>query len=184
MIIRRQRVRNRPPLPIVILLITNFLSIRDIVLININIDFIPDLTGSRDREKLRQKPIHSTRNKDASEIIDVVNVLRANGDVPADGTGKSDDVDQNTGEVGGVGAPREPIFVIVWISLAGAVYGFNVEVAAANDVIVADHDAGDGGKEKGVSREVSGELVGGGDKFPLDDVSYFHPSGHLFFIFL
>ncbi len=42
----------------------------------------------------------------------------------------------------------------------------DLEVAVADEVVVGDDDAGDGGEEDGVSGEVGGEVVGGGEKVP------------------
>ncbi len=54
---------------------------------------------------------------------------------------------------------------------AGRVEVFDLEVTAADEIVVADDDAGDGGEEHGVGAEVGSEVVGGGEKVPGEGVS-------------
>lgn len=42
----------------------------------------------------------------------------------------------------------------------GTVQGLGAEIASADEVVVADDDAGDGGKEDRVGAEVNDEVVG------------------------
>jgi hypothetical protein len=43
---------------------------------------------------------------------------------------------------------------------AGGVQCLDLQVAPSDQVVIADHDAGDGGQEDGVGAEIHGELVG------------------------
>ena len=52
---------------------------------------------------------------------------------------------------------------VVWGVLLGGVEVFDLEVAATDQVVVGDDDAGDGGEEDGVGGEVGGEVIGGGE---------------------
>lgn len=48
----------------------------------------------------------------------------------------------------------------------GRVEIFDLEVAFTDDVVITDDDACDGRKKDGVSAEIGGEVVGGGEEFP------------------
>lgn len=54
---------------------------------------------------------------------------------------------------------------------AGRVEVFDLVVAAADEVVVTDNDAGDGGEEDGVGAQVRGEVVGRREKVPGEEVS-------------
>lgn len=140
----------RPSISTIILLITDLLPIRNGKIINIDIDLVPVVTRRRHGEQPCEDVVHPTGNDHAGEVVDVVDILRADGNVPADGAGEADYVDQDAGEVGGVGAPGESVAEEIGVCFAGAVQGFDVQVAAADYVVVADHDAGNGGEEEGV----------------------------------
>ena len=48
----------------------------------------------------------------------------------------------------------------------GGVEFADLVVALADEVIIADYDAGNGGEEHGVGGEIGGEIVGGGEEIP------------------
>lgn len=43
---------------------------------------------------------------------------------------------------------------------------FDLEVSAADEVVIANHDTGDGGKEDGVGGEVGGEVISARQQVP------------------
>lgn len=76
-------------------------------------DFHPDIARSRGRAQSTKQIISAACNDEAAEEVQVVDILRADGDFNANGTYEADNVDQNPGNVGGVGAPVEAEIVIV-----------------------------------------------------------------------
>ena len=113
-----------------------------------------------------QQPVCPARDQEAAEEIQVVDVGGTLGDGLADGADEADDVDEDAADVGGVAPPVEAEGVVVRGRGAGGVEVFDLEVAAADEVVVADNDACDGGEEDGVGAEVGGEVVGGGEEVP------------------
>lgn len=97
---------------------------REIRSIKILTNLIPNLTRPRQREKVTKKVINKRRNNNTREIIHIIHILRTNGDFGTDCTGKSDDVDQDSTEIGCVGAPGEAQCVVIWVVFARAVEGF------------------------------------------------------------
>ena len=119
-------------------------------ILNIDINLVPRSTCLRNGEEPRESEVHTTGNKDTGEIVNVVDVFRADRDFATHSTGEADDVDQDTADVGGIGAPRETASVVVAVCFAGAVERVDVQVALSDDVVVTDHDTGNGGEEEGV----------------------------------
>lgn len=133
---------------------------------NLIAHFHPDIAGRRDRADFAKNPVGDASNQESSKEIEVVNALGANGHFAANGTGKAHDVDEDTGNVGGVAAPMETQGVVVWTGFLARVEISDLQVALAHDVIVTDHDAGNGRKEDRVRGEISGEVVGVGEEVP------------------
>ena len=96
---------------------------------------------------MRQQPIHAARNDKPAEEIQVVDVGSALGYGPADCTDESDDVDQDTADVGCVAPPVEAEGVEIRSVRLGGVEVFDLQVAFADEVVIADDNPRDGGEE-------------------------------------
>lgn len=121
----------------------------------------PDIRHRRDRGDLAQDPVRAGSDDETTEEIKIVDVLRAHGHLLADRADEADDVDEDAGNVGSVSAPVEAEPEIVWGGFTGGVELLDLEIAAADEVVVGDDDTGDGGQEDGVCGEVGGKVVGG-----------------------
>ena len=106
-------------------------------------DFIPVRARRRDREEPRQEIVRGTRNKEATEEVQVVDICRAFGHGLANGSDEPNNVDKDAANVGRVAAPREAEGVEVWRVRLGRVEIFDLEVAFSDDVVIADDDARD-----------------------------------------
>lgn len=140
------------------------------------LDLAPDLQPRiRHRRHHRDKPtedkIRPRAHDEPAEIVQVVEILRSQRRrLPArrltDRAHEPDDIDEDARDVRRVGAPVEAEGVVVGPRLLGAVEVLDLVVALADEVVVADHDAGDGGEEDGVGGEVGGEVVGAREEVP------------------
>ena len=63
----------------------------------------------------------------------------------------------------------EAVSEVVRCRFAGRVEVLYLVVTAADDVVVADNDAGDRGEEDGVGGKVGCEVVGGGEEVPVGE---------------
>ena len=133
---------------------------------NLLAHLVPIIAPGLHMPHLGQQPVRSPRHKEAAEEIQVIDVGCALGDGFPDRADEADDVDEDAADVGCVAAPVETEGVVVGGGGPGGVEVFDLEVALADDVIIADDDAGDGGEEDGVGAEVGGEIVGGGEEVP------------------
>lgn len=124
-------------------------------------NFIPVRTRCRDRRNLTQHPIRASRHNESTEEVQIVDVGGARRHRLPNRSNETDNVDEDTADVGCVAAPVEAEGEVVGGAFLGAVQVFDLVVAFADDVVVADHDTGDGGEEYRVGAEVRGEVVGG-----------------------
>jgi len=108
---------------------------------------------------MRQKPVRPPSNNKSAEEIQVVDVRCTFRHGFPDGADEADDVDEDAADVGGVAAPVEAEGEEVGGRGLGGVEVADLKVAVADEVVVADDDAGDGGEEDGVGGEVGGEVV-------------------------
>lgn len=133
-------------------------------------DLVPDLhppiARRRHREEPAQQVVCPARHDEAAEEVEVVQVRRPLGHLLPNRPDEPDDVDQDPADVRRVPAPGEPKGVVVGGAGPGGVQVADLKVALADEVVVADDDAGDGGEEDGVGGEVGGEVVGGGEEVP------------------
>ena len=133
--------------------------IRQPHIINILAHLRPLIRDRRDREELAQQPVHARRNDEASKEVDVVDIHRWSRNVIPDGADKPDDVDEDTRNIRRVPAPVQTSGVVIRGRFSCGVEVSNLKITLANEVIVGDHDAGDGGEEDGVGGEVEDEVV-------------------------
>ena len=129
----------------------------------------PPLTTSRNRTNLAQGPVGQARHDEASEEVDVVDVFGTLRHRLPNGSNKPDNVDQDAADVRGVSAPVETKGEVVRCCFASRIEVGDLVIAAADDVVVADDDARDRGKEDGVGGQVSSEVIGGGEEVPIDE---------------
>lgn len=85
----------------------------------------------------------SSLDDEAAEKVEVIDVLCALGYGCSDGAGESNDVDEDTSNVGGKAAPMETITEVVGTSLESRVKIADLKVAFADPIVVANHDASD-----------------------------------------
>ena len=155
--------------PILVITATNTLlikrsltsTIRNTNIANLIPNLIPVRTRRRNGGYRTQRPISTPSNEEPAEEVQIVDVRCTLGHRPSDRTNKSDDVDQDTADIGRVAAPMEAKGEEIWGPALGAVQILDLEVAFAHDVVVADDDAGDGGEEDRVSAKIGREIVGG-----------------------
>jgi hypothetical protein len=108
LIILRQRIGNRTRAFSIrsILLIYNGLSVCNRkLLVSIDVDFVPVGAHPGDGEEAHEEVVDSCGDDEAGEVIQVVDVLCTSGDFPADGTGETDDIYQDSANVRRIGAP-------------------------------------------------------------------------------
>lgn len=129
----------------------------------------PHIARSRNREKAAEQPVRQARNNKAAEEIEVVDVLCADRDWCPHRASEANDVDQDAGNVGCEAAPVQAVGEVVWPRFEAGVQVADFEVAFAHPVVVADHDAGDGGQEDGVGGQVGGEGVAVAQQVPGTD---------------
>ena len=70
-------------------------------------DLHPFLTAGRNRRNLAQGPVCQGRDDEAGEEVDIVDVFGTLGHRLPNGPNKSDNVDENTADIGCVSAPVE-----------------------------------------------------------------------------
>ena len=102
----------------------------------------PSLTAARNRANLAQDPVCQARDDETGEEVDIVDV---NGTLRyrlSNGSNESDNVDKDTADIGCVSAPVEAEGKVVGCRFAGGVEVPYLVVATADDVIIADNDAG------------------------------------------
>lgn len=97
-----------------------------------------------------QCPVCQARDDETGEEVDVVNVFGTLRHRFPNGSNESDNVDEDPADIGCVSAPMEAEGKVVRCRFAGGVEVLDLVVAAADDVVVADDDAGDRGEEDGV----------------------------------
>lgn len=134
--------------------------------------FIPRVARRRKRKDQTQYVVNCCGNNNPRQVVEVVNVLSAYWNSIAalgslDGANKTNDVDEDSGNVRGKAAPGEPEGVVVGCVLFWAVQAPQVQVALADNIVVTKYDPGNGGEENGVSGKVGGEIVRRRHKFPL-----------------
>lgn len=120
----------------------------------------PAITDRGDGEEFTQRPVDQARDDEPGEEVDAVDVRGADRDGFSDRADEADDVDEDAGDVGGVSAPGPAKPVEIGAIVVGGVEFLELEVALADDVVVADDDAGDAGKEDRICGEIGGEAVG------------------------
>lgn len=138
---------------------------------NTNIPYLfshlhPYLTRRRNRTQFTKTPVRPRGHNESGEEIDIVDILRSDGDIPPDCTHEANDVDEDTRDVGCVAAPVEAVPEVIGRGVLRGVEGVDFVVPFSDNVVIADQDAGDGGEEDGVGGEVGGEVVGAAEKVP------------------
>ncbi len=126
----------------------------------------PPITDRRDGEIPTEQIVDRTRDDKPGEEVDAVDIRRADGNWFTDRADEADDVDKDSSDVSGVAAPGPAEPVEIGGGGVGGVEFFELEVALADDVVVADDDAGDAGEEDRVGGEIGGEAVGIFEQIP------------------
>lgn len=107
------------------------------------VDIVPDLhppvAGGRDGGESTAEVVDQRGDSEAGKEVESVDVGGAHGDVAADGAGEADHVDEDAGDVGGVGAPVDTPREVVRPRLAGVVQLLDLEVAAADELCECIH---------------------------------------------
>ena len=110
----------------------------------------PPLTASRDRTDLAQGPVRQARDDETGEEVDIVDICGTLRDRLSNGSDESNNVDQDTADIGCVSTPMKAIGEVIRSRFASGVEIRYLIIAAADDVVVADNDTGDRGEEDGV----------------------------------
>lgn len=129
-------------------------------------DFHPYIRSSWYWLEAAEEIVRSSCDDEATEEIETVDIRCANWDRLANRSDKADNIDEDTANVGRVTSPRETERVVVGGCLLGGVEILDPEVAAADEVVIADNNTGNGGEENGIGGEVGGEVVRGGKQIP------------------
>ncbi len=127
----------------------------------------PALTARRNRADFTQCPICHTSHNETTEEIQVIDISSPGRYRLADSAHEPDDVDEDTTDIGRVAAPVEAEGKVIGGRILGRVEVPDLEVAAADNVVVANYDAGDRREEDRVGGQVSREVVRGGEKIPI-----------------
>ena len=90
-------------------------------------------------------PVRSSCDDEAAEEVDSVDIGRTHWDMLSDCPDKSNNVDEDTCNVGCVPSPVETGGEVVWRCLLGGVEVSDLQVAAADKVVVEYDDTGDRG---------------------------------------
>lgn len=126
----------------------------------------PGIAARWHREEAIDDVVRERGDDDSSEKVQVVNVRGANGDLGTHCPCETNHVDDDTENVGDVGAPVDTKGVPVGVLLASRVQIFNLVISLAHDIVVAEDHASNAREEDGVCREVSGEAVAVGEEIP------------------
>ena len=113
-------------------------------------NFHPTLTASWDRTDLAQGPVRQARDDETGEEIDIVDVCGTLRDRLSNGSDESNNVDQDTADIGCVSTPVKAKREVIRRRFASGVEIRYLIIAAADDVVVADDDTGDRREEDGV----------------------------------
>ena len=113
-------------------------------------DLHPFLTAGRDRANLAQGPVCQARNNETGEEVDIVDVFGTHWHRLPNGANKSDNVDEDTADIRRVSAPVEAKSEVIRSRFLGGVEVLDLVEAATDDVVVADDDTCNRGKEDGV----------------------------------
>src|SRR5690606_3847051 len=117
-----------------------------------------------------QNVVDNCRHCKSAEKVKVVDVASSSGNVilsvKIDSIDKPDNVDEDTGDVGGIGAPVEAVGEVVRGRATAGEEGEDIKVSTSDNVVSACDDASDGGEEDGIGGEVGGESVGIGEQIP------------------
>ena len=114
------------------------MNIRDLIS-----DLIPVITRRRDREKVAQQIVGAGCNNEAAKKVEVVKILRPDGDFTADCPYETDNVDKDPRDVGKVTSPVEAEPKVIGTLLTSAIEISDLVVAFTYEVIVGDDDTGD-----------------------------------------
>ena len=120
----------------------------------------PFVACRRDWKEPAEEVVRPGGDDEASKEVQIINMLRADGNFLADSPRKSHDVDENAGDVSGISTPVETEGVVIGPCLLARVEVSNLKIALAYPVVITNHDASDRGKEDRVSAKVGGEAVG------------------------
>lgn len=112
---------------------------------------------------MTHSPVGAAGHNEPAEEVEVVDVLCAFWHFLANGTDEADDVDHDSCDVGGVSTPVDPPGVEVRPALLGRIEVFDLKIALADQVVIADHNTSNGREENGVGRKISCEVVGTGE---------------------
>lgn len=137
--------------------------------VNLVANLHPAAARRGDRENLAQAPVHAERDQEAAEVVDVVDIGSSLWHGLADGTGETDNVDQNTRNVGGISAPMDTEGVEVRSLLATIVEFLELEIPLSHEVVVGYHDSSDGAEEHTVGGKIGGKLVAVLEQLPRAD---------------
>ena len=137
------------------------MSIRNTDIANFLANLVPVRTRGRNRRHLAQRPVSPSCHDEPTEEVKIIDIGGARRHRFSDCADETDDIDEDTADVGRVATPVEAEGEVVRGVFLGAVQVFDLVVTFADDVVVTYNDAGDGGEEDGVGAEVGGEVVGG-----------------------
>lgn len=130
-------------------------------------NLIPVFTSRGNRKIVAKNPIASTRHQEPAEEIEIVNISRPFWYRSSNSADESNNVDQNAAYVGCIAAPMEPKGKIIGRRFAGGIKVSHLVIAAADDVVVAYHNARNRGEKYGVGAEVSGKIIRGREEIPI-----------------
>ena len=120
---------------------------------------------------MTEQIINPEGNKEPAEEIEVVDICSTGGDLPSNGAHESDNVNQDAANVSGVATPVEAKGEVIRGAFACSIKVFDLKVAFADNVVVADNDSGNGREENRVCAEVGGEVVRRGEQIPRITIS-------------
>lgn len=102
------------------------------------------VTRGWDGEEPAKQIIGPRSDNESTEEVEIVDILRSDGDWSANGADETDDVDENPGDVSGIASPVETEPEVVGTGRLCAVEFCDLKVPLPNDVVITDDDASDG----------------------------------------
>jgi len=102
------------------------------------------ITCGWDGEEPAKQIIGLRSDNESTEEVEIVDILRSDGDWSANDADKTDDVDEDLGDVSGIASPVKTEPEVVETDHLCAVEFCDLKVPLPNDVVITDDDTSDG----------------------------------------
>jgi len=124
-----------------------------------NVHFLEFVRGSGDRKESVEEVVDGGGDAEAGEEGHLVDTGCGQRDGSASGSSESDDVNEDTEDVGSVRAEVDTPGIVVPAIFSGIVKIFHIIVTTTDNVVFSDHNASNRAEEDRVRGEVGSEVV-------------------------